>query len=225
MTGAGSAAVGRLCAVRLRRLGAWRTHLCKQSWESGQQGGKWGKKPQGEEGLKITNQGGQEAESHKTPHTLHVSGGCPSQSSLVLWLQEARCGSEDLAHRGDKFPFTAGVGVPTRAPLKGPLQPNALSFSCPEFRRVEYLCGRHPGSHPGRGGWLVDSGTEWAAWLRPWFLPGEALRKGQQPPPGPALPWGQQSPHCCPSLAGALRPSLHPRTYAGGSLNSLSHRE
>uniref|UniRef100_A0A8C8WDE6 Proline-serine-threonine phosphatase interacting protein 1 n=1 Tax=Panthera leo TaxID=9689 RepID=A0A8C8WDE6_PANLE len=101
----------------------------------------------------------------------------------------------------------------------------ALRLHGPEFRRVEYLCGRHPGSHPGRGGRLVDSGTEWAAWLRPWFLPGEALRKGQQPPPGPALPWGQQSPHCCPSLAGALRPSLHPRTDAGGSLSSLSHRE
>ncbi|XP_034849499.1 proline-serine-threonine phosphatase-interacting protein 1 isoform X2 [Mirounga leonina] len=71
--------------------------------------------------------------------------------------------------------------------LHGSPKTTSLAVSA-EFRRAEYLCGRHPGSHPGGGGWLVDSGTEWAAWLRPWFLPGKALRKGQQPPPGPALP-------------------------------------
>ena len=51
---------------------------------------------------------------------------------------------------------------------------------------------------------------ERAAWLRPWLLSGEALRKEQQPPPGPALSIG---PAVSPLLQGwepKTEPALQP---------------
>jgi hypothetical protein len=48
----------------------------------------------------------------------------------------------------------------------------------------------------------VDGGTEWTAWLCPWVLPGEALRKGWQSPPGPALPMGSVKYPTMPGLVG-----------------------
>lgn len=56
------------------------------------------------------------------------------------------------------------------------------SSSCPELRRAGYLGGGRVDGHPGGRGRLVDSGKEWAERLRAWVLPGEALRKGLQPP-------------------------------------------
>uniref|UniRef100_A0A8P0T048 Proline-serine-threonine phosphatase interacting protein 1 n=1 Tax=Canis lupus familiaris TaxID=9615 RepID=A0A8P0T048_CANLF len=71
-------------------------------------------------------------------------------------------------HRGE-----GGAGAPRL--------PGALRLRGPEFRRVEHLRGGRPGGHPGRGGRLVDSGAQRAARLRPWLLPGEALRGGAPP--------------------------------------------
>uniref|UniRef100_A0A8C0MNI2 F-BAR domain-containing protein n=1 Tax=Canis lupus familiaris TaxID=9615 RepID=A0A8C0MNI2_CANLF len=71
-------------------------------------------------------------------------------------------------HRGE-----GGAGAPRL--------PGALRLRGPEFRRVEHQRGGHPGGHPGRGGRLVDSGAQRAARLRPWLLPGEALRGGAPP--------------------------------------------
>ncbi|XP_072665914.1 proline-serine-threonine phosphatase-interacting protein 1 isoform X1 [Canis lupus baileyi] len=71
-------------------------------------------------------------------------------------------------HRGE-----GGAGAPRL--------PGALRLRGPEFRRVEHQRGGRPGGHPGRGGRLVDSGAQRAARLRPWLLPGEALRGGAPP--------------------------------------------
>uniref|UniRef100_A0A8C0T652 Proline-serine-threonine phosphatase interacting protein 1 n=1 Tax=Canis lupus familiaris TaxID=9615 RepID=A0A8C0T652_CANLF len=71
-------------------------------------------------------------------------------------------------HRGE-----GGAGAPRL--------PGALRLRGPEFRRVEHQRRGRPGGHPGRGGRLVDSGAQRAARLRPWLLPGEALRGGAPP--------------------------------------------
>lgn len=54
----------------------------------------------------------------------------------------------------------------------------------------------------------MDGTTEWAAWLCPWLLPGEDLRKRQKPLPGPVLPVGPAVPPLPPGLVGGLRQSL-----------------
>lgn len=54
----------------------------------------------------------------------------------------------------------------------------------------------------------MDGTTERAAWLCPWLLPGEDLRKRQKPLPGPVLPMGPAVPPPPPGLVGGLRQSL-----------------
>ena len=156
----------------------------------------------------MTNQRGQEAEPHEAPHTLCLQG-CLGPE----WPCLAAPGGQHVSADGSPG-RQAGIYCLgweerlTRGPPSRPLQPDAFSFSCPEFRRAEHLCGGHPGGHPGRGGWLVDSATERAAWLCPWLLPGEALRRGSSPRLDLSCPRGQQCPHPCPGLAGASRQSL-----------------
>lgn len=70
-----------------------------------------------------------------------------------------------------------GSGVPAQSQPRRLLPAHALAISFPEFRRAGHFCRRHSGGHPGRRGWLVDSREERTAWLCPWVLPGEALRK------------------------------------------------
>uniref|UniRef100_A0A3Q2KWP7 Proline-serine-threonine phosphatase interacting protein 1 n=1 Tax=Equus caballus TaxID=9796 RepID=A0A3Q2KWP7_HORSE len=134
--------------------------------------------------------------------------GCSVDTDIDSFIQAKSTGTEPPApvpyqnyYDREVAPASSSPGVqPSCGMIKrfsGLLHgsPKTASVSASaEFRRAGHLCRGHPGGHPGRGGWLVDSGTEWAAWLCPRFLPGEALRKGQQPQPGPSLLMGPTVP-------------------------------
>uniref|UniRef100_A0A8C0T7X5 Proline-serine-threonine phosphatase interacting protein 1 n=1 Tax=Canis lupus familiaris TaxID=9615 RepID=A0A8C0T7X5_CANLF len=121
--------------------------------------------------------------------------GCSVEADIDSFIQARSTGAEPPAPVSFQNYYdrevTPAAGSPSTQPscgmikrfsglLHGSPKASAVGASA-EFRRVEHQRRGRPGGHPGRGGRLVDSGAQRAARLRPWLLPGEALRGGAPP--------------------------------------------